>query len=224
MVCLSYYFGPMVATVNVSWWGVCEYCSPYVLWESRETVTGEALGDISSLLAFSDLIPARFFSTLNLIGGQAFSKYSFSNFSNFSNFIYIIWMADLLLKSWYTMVDTAKFHPFKLQNLVILFIITIQQHFPCCSDSHEPPPANPSPWLAWVGSLPCFLGDEWYVCCSFCLPHVSWTGSGVGEKRALFIGIEEKHLESFPTFTFFILSSLGPCYLGNFGINGNFLS
>lgn len=61
MVCLSSCFGPLVATVNVTWWGVCEYCSPYALLESRETVTGKALDGTSSVLAFSDLIPARFF-------------------------------------------------------------------------------------------------------------------------------------------------------------------
>lgn len=84
MVCLSCYFGPLVATVNVSWWGVCEYCTPYVLWESPEAVTGKALDDTSSVLAFSDLIPARFFPlSLSIIGSQAFSKYSFSKFNDY---------------------------------------------------------------------------------------------------------------------------------------------
>lgn len=84
MVCLSSYFGPLVATVNVTWWGVCEYCSPYALWESRETVTGKALDGTSSVLAFSDLIPARFFPLpLSIIVGQAFSKYSFSKFNDY---------------------------------------------------------------------------------------------------------------------------------------------
>lgn len=84
MICLSCYLGTLVATVNVSWWGVCEYSSPYVLWESRETVIGKALDDTSSVLALSDLIPARFFPLpLSIIGGQAFSKYSFSKFNDY---------------------------------------------------------------------------------------------------------------------------------------------
>lgn len=58
----------------------------------------------------------------------------------------------------------------------------------------------------------------------FIFPMSPKLGVGLVRKGALSIGIEEKHLESFPTFTFFILSSLVPCYLGNFGINGNFLS
>lgn len=60
-------------------------------------------------------------------------------------------------------------------------------------------------------------------------PILPKLGPGLGidhrRKGALSTGTEkEKPLESFPTFTFFILSSLGPCYLGNFGINGSFLS
>lgn len=49
-----------------------------------ETVTGKALDDTSSVLAFSDLIPARFFPLpLSIIGGQAFSKYFFSRFNDY---------------------------------------------------------------------------------------------------------------------------------------------
>lgn len=47
-------------------------------------MTGKALDDTSSVLAFSDLIPARFFPLpLSIIGGQAFSKYFFSKFNDY---------------------------------------------------------------------------------------------------------------------------------------------
>lgn len=48
-------------------------------------MTGKALDGTSSVLAFSDLIPARFFFPLplSIIRGQAFSKYSFSKFNDY---------------------------------------------------------------------------------------------------------------------------------------------